>query len=98
MSWMVASPMGLAGALSLADRFVASFTVLMQENIGDIMDLEHLVVDKMVKVSLPRPHFLFSLPSPLALPSSTLPAPVCARMCARICMWCWCNAGACWWL
>jgi len=49
MSWMVASPMGLAGALSLADRFVASFTVRIQENIGDIMDLEHLVVDKMVK-------------------------------------------------
>ncbi len=48
---MVASPMTYGAALTVADKFVASFTVKMQENIGDIMDLEHLVVDKFVKVS-----------------------------------------------
>jgi len=51
VSWMVASPMTYGAALTVADKFVASFTVKMQENIGDIMDLEHLVVNKFVKVS-----------------------------------------------
>ena len=51
VSWMVASPMTYGAALTVADQFVASFTVKMQENIGDIMDLEHLVVNKFVKVS-----------------------------------------------
>ncbi len=69
-SWLLASPMGLAAALSLADRFVASFTVRMQENIEDIMDLEHLVVEKMDKVSLPP-----ALALALALPASSLVAP-----------------------
>jgi hypothetical protein len=51
VSWMVASPMTYGAALTVADQFVASFTIKMQENISDIMDLEHLVVNKFVKVS-----------------------------------------------
>jgi hypothetical protein len=61
---MVASPMTYGAALTVADQFVASFTVKMQENIGDIMDLEHLVIDKFVKVSgIPKmPRALRALP------------------------------------
>jgi hypothetical protein len=64
VSWMVASPMTYGAALTVADQFVASFTVKMQENIGDIMDLEHLVIDKFVKVSgIPKmPRALRALP------------------------------------
>ena len=35
------------------DRFVTTFTVKMCNNIAAVMDLEHLVVSKMVQVAKP---------------------------------------------
>jgi len=49
VGWLATSPMTYGVSLNLADKFVTSFTVKMCENIKDIMDLENLVVEKMVK-------------------------------------------------
>lgn len=48
MAWL-GSPLAARLTQPLAARFVSSFTVKMQDKIEDIMDLESLVVDKMVQ-------------------------------------------------
>lgn len=49
VGWVASSGLTAGWTQRLAGEFVTSFTVKMQDNIQDIMDLEHLVVTKMVQ-------------------------------------------------